>query len=74
MLIRKLKNIVPSCDVEFVDGLDRGIGFRFRDQKGRYRSNIVRIYRYGPKVLNRDRLVWSIKREGIPIDGLPKGL
>ena len=74
MLIRKLSNVIPSCDVEFVDGLERGIGFRLKDKRGRYRSNIIRIYRNGPTVLDRDRLIWSIRREGNPGQGLPKEL
>jgi hypothetical protein len=53
MLIRKLKNIAPTCTVEFVDGLDSGIGFRLRDQQGRYRTNIIRIFRYSQDVLQR---------------------
>lgn len=72
MLVRRLKNIVPSCELEFVDGLERGIGFRLKDGRGRYRSNMIRIYRYRPDVLDRDKLTRSIRRAGIPEAGFPK--
>jgi hypothetical protein len=74
MLIRKLKNIFPSCSVEIVDGIKPGIGFRLRDRHGKYRSNIARIYRYNENVLSRDKLISVIKREGSPAAGFPDGL
>jgi len=74
MLLRKLKNIVPSCEVEFINGLERGIGFQLKDSKGRYRTNIVRIYRYHEDTLTRDRLVRAIVNAGVPTAGLPHGL
>ena len=74
MLIRKMRNICPSCLVEFIDGIKPGIGFRLRDQQGRYRTNDARIYRYNENVLSRDKLIYVIKREGRPSAGFPKGL
>ena len=71
LLIRKLKNFVPTCSVEFVEGLDRGIGFRLKDRQNRYRSNVVRIYRYHEDVLHRKKLVAAIKRAGNPVAGFP---
>jgi hypothetical protein len=73
-LIRKLRNVVPSCTPELVDGLDRGIGFRLRDRHGRLRSNIVRIYRNGPDVLTTKHLMSAIWGAGRPPAGLPKDI
>jgi|SwirhisoilCB2_FD_contig_41_17257866_length_453_multi_1_in_0_out_0_1 hypothetical protein len=71
-LIRKLRNVVPTCTTEFVDGLDRGVGFRLKDRRGRLRSNIVRIIRNGPNVLTTKHLVSAIWGAGRPPAGLPK--
>lgn len=68
-LLRKLGNLVPGHKVEFVEGLRSGIGFRLKDGRGRYRSNIVRIYRNGPHTLEASSLVQSIRGAGIPPSG-----
>jgi hypothetical protein len=73
-LIRKLGNLVPGHKVEFVEGLDNGVGFRLKDRSGRYRSNIVRIYRNQPHTLDTSSLVRSICGAGVPPAGLPRGL
>lgn len=73
-LIRKLNNLVPGCTVEFVEGIRPGIGFRLKDKRGRYRSNVVRINRNAPDVLSSARLSESIWGAGTPPSGLPKGL
>ena len=72
-LIRKLKNVAPSCTVEIIQEMDRGIGFRLRDSCGRYRTNIVRLYRYHPDVLNKENLKRRIIFSGVPDAGLPRG-
>lgn len=73
-LIRKLKNIAPTCEVEFIDNLKTGIGFRLKDTQHRYRSNIVRFSRYREDLLGKDSLVSAIKNAGVPEAGLPHGL
>jgi hypothetical protein len=73
-LLRKLKNLVPSCTPEFVDGLDRGVGFRLKDRHGRFRSNIVKIHRNGPDVLTTKHLANAIWGAGKPPAGLPKNI
>jgi hypothetical protein len=74
MLLRKLKNIAPTCEVEFVEGLDKGIGFLLKDPQGRYRSKVVRIYRHNPGTLEKKELIDAIKKEGMPNAGFPVGL
>ena len=73
-LIRKFRNLVPSCTLEFVDGVSPGLGFRLRDKQGRLRSNIIRIYRNGPGVLSSEHLINAARNAGIPNAGLAKGL
>jgi hypothetical protein len=73
-LIRKLANLAPGHTVEFVEGLPSGIGFRLKDRRGRYRSNVVRIHRSGPHTLEASSLVHSIRGAGVPAAGLPRGL
>ena len=73
-LIRKMKNVVPSCSIEFVEVPDSGIAFRLKDRQGRYRTNLVRIYRYHEKVLHREDLVQRIRSAGEPQAGFPRGL
>jgi len=73
-LLRKLGNLVPGHKVEFVDGVRTGIGFRLKDSRGRYRSNIVRIHRNSQSTLDESSLVQSICGAGVPPAGLPRGL
>lgn len=73
-LIRKLANLAPGCAVEFVEGVSPGIGFRLKDSRGRYRSNVVRIYRNGPRVLEAAEISRSIRGAGMPPGGFPNGL
>lgn len=73
-LIRKLKNLVPGCTVEFVDGSSPGVRFRLKDRSGRYRSNVVHINRNGPDALSAGRLSERIWGAGKPPAGLPRGL
>ena len=73
-LIRKLRNVIPDCTPEFVEGLERGIGFRLKDRYGRLRSNVVRIYRNGPGVLTETNLVRAVWAAGRPPSGLPKNV
>jgi hypothetical protein len=74
LLIRKLGNLVPGHKVEFVEGLRSGVGFRLKDGRGRYRSNVVRIHRNRPRTLDASSLVHLIVGAGIPPAGLPRGL
>jgi len=73
-LIRKLANLAPGYTVEFVEGLSSGIGFRLKDGRGRYRSNIVRIHRSGARTLETSSLIPLIRGAGVPSAGLPRGL
>lgn len=73
-LIRRLRNLISSCRAEFVNGVDKGIGFRLLDEQRRYRSNIVRIYRYSENTLNRKQLLRNIVSAGVPTEGLRKEL
>jgi hypothetical protein len=73
-LIRKLGNMVPACEVEFVDDVRPGIAFRLLDARGRYRSNLVRIHRNFAHTLESLSLARAIRGAGIPPAGFPRGL
>jgi hypothetical protein len=73
-LIRKLGNMVPSCNVEFVDDTRLGVTFRLKDARGRYRSNVVHIHRNFTHTLESLSLARSIRGAGIPPGGFPRGL
>jgi hypothetical protein len=44
-LIRELRNLFPEYDPEFIEEMHEGIGFRLKDKKGQYRSEIVLLLR-----------------------------
>jgi len=73
-LLRKLKNLVPGHKVEFVEAVRSGIAFRLKDDRGRFRSNIVRIHRNAVHTLEATSLRRSICGAGVPPAGLPRGL
>ena len=60
-LIRKLKNLFPEYTPEFIEELHEGIGFRLKDKKGQYRSEIVHFHRYHKDVLTKQFLLRAIK-------------
>ncbi len=60
-LLRELKNLFPQYEPEFIKALRQGIGFRLKDKKGQYRSEIVHINRYHKDVLTKQFLLRKIK-------------
>ena len=44
-ILRLIRKSLPGLSVEFIEGLDRGIGFRIVDPKGAPRTHIIRVYR-----------------------------
>lgn len=70
-LIRRLKNIFPGCEPEFLDVDGRGVRFRLKDKRGRYRSEVVHFHHYRRDLLTREvlrREVLGLKRykAGLP--------
>ena len=72
-MIRKCKNLFPTCDLEIDNMEKRGIKYRLKDERGNYRSNTVSIYRHRESVLETKDIVSSIKNAGKPQHGFPKG-
>ena len=72
-LLRKLKNLFPTCELEFQVTERGGIKYRLIDSQGNYRSNIVNIYRPRKSILETSDIIWGIKSAGIPHHGFPKG-
>ena len=72
-LIRKFKNLFPSCEVEVEQTEKGGIKYRLIDSKGNYRSNTVSIYRFRESVLETNDIISSIKNAGKPKHGYPRG-
>ena len=70
-LIRRLKLVFRDCEVEIAEGIHRSISFRLKDRHGRYRSNLVRIYRNLPHVLTRQSLLRAVRIAGEPKSGFP---
>jgi len=65
-LVRRLKNMAPGYTVEFVE-TNRGLAFRMKDQRGRYRSEVVRVYRnHDGHALDRSLLERLLERAGFP--------
>lgn len=69
-LVRKMRNIAPTCRVEFGEDQPSHLKFRLIDYSGRYRSNLVSIYR-SPENLEKAKLIAAIRGAGIPNGGLP---
>ena len=59
-LIRRLKNLFPGCEPEFIEGLRTGIGFRLKDAKGQYRGEVVHFHRYRKNLLTRESLLRAV--------------
>lgn len=71
-LIRKCKNLFPSCVVK-IEKADRGgINFRLLDKRGNSRTNKISIVRYHDNLLETENIVSSIVRAGKPQYGYPK--
>lgn len=65
-VVRKLKNIAPGYEVEFIDS-SRGVAFRLKDAKGRYRSRIVALRsNKDGHALDRSELVGLLEAAGFP--------
>ena len=64
--IRKLKNVFPDCEIELIENIKRGIGFRLKDNHGQYRSNVVRIHRNYDNLLSKENLIRLVKIAGQP--------
>ena len=71
--VRKLKNLFPTCELEFEVTEKGGIKYRLKDLRGNYRSNIVDIYRPRKSILETTDIISSIKSAGKPEHGFPKG-
>jgi hypothetical protein len=65
-LIRKLKNIAPDFEAEFLEA-ERGIAFIMKDRRGRVRSKRVSIYRNNGNALERRWIEGRLKMAGFPI-------
>lgn len=66
VVLRRLKNLAPDCDVEFIDSLS-GISFRLKDREGAYRSKIVNLYTgSNAHALDRARLRLLLRRADFP--------
>jgi hypothetical protein len=59
-LIRRLKNLFPDCEPEFLDEPGRGLRFRLKDRSGRYRSEVVHLHRYRRDLLTREALLTAV--------------
>jgi hypothetical protein len=62
-LIRKLKNLHPGFQVEFVE-VNRGVAFLLRDKRGRARSTVINIYRNSGDALERAKLEALLEAAG----------
>jgi hypothetical protein len=71
-LIRRLKNLFPSCVPEFIEGAGPGLSFRLKDSRGRYRSEVVHLHRYRTGLLTRDALRDAVLGSQRYRPGLPK--
>lgn len=64
-LVRKLKNLAPGFDVEFLEA-ERAIAFQIKDAKNRVRSSVIRIYRNTRNSLTGASLKMLLHRAGFP--------
>jgi len=64
-LVRKLRNIAPGYQPEFVEQ-ERGLCFRMIDRSGRIRSKLMTINRNSGRVLERTCLEAMLKAAGFP--------
>ena len=64
-LIRKLKNVAPDYDIQFVETAS-GVAFRMIDSAGRYRSKIVKIGARTNHGLEKSYLESRLKSAGFP--------
>ncbi len=71
-LDKKIANVFPGCRAEWQEGLDRGMGFRLIDDHGRYRSNLVRIYRLHGEMFKTSWLERAVRHAKQPEDGFPR--
>ena len=53
---KRVKNAFPGCVPEFIDAAGPGLSFRLKDERGRYRSPVVRFHRYHEGLLSRQAL------------------
>ena len=71
-LIRRLKNLFPGCEPEFLDGDGPGVRFRLKDKMGRYRSEVVHFQRYRKDLLTREALLREVLGPRRYRPGLPR--
>jgi hypothetical protein len=71
-LIRRLKNLFPDCEPEFVAGSGQGLRFRLKDKRGRYRSELVHFQRYRTDLLTRGALLREVLGRRRYKPGLPR--
>ena len=72
-LVRRFANLCPGCRVVFETGVDRSVAFHLVDASGQRRSNVIRLFDPGPRVLDTARLMRAVRLEGAPPAGLPDG-
>ena len=71
-LVDLIDRVFPGHRPEFVEGLDRGIGFRVIDDRGRPRTKIVRLYRSEVGDITKQWLLRAVRTASGPGDGFPR--
>ena len=71
-LASKIGNVFPGCRPEWLAGQRRGLAFRLVDEQGRYRSNVVQIYRVDERVFTRRYIEQAVHMAGWPDAGQPR--
>jgi hypothetical protein len=71
-ITRLVRNVWPEYNVQFVEGLERGIGFRIVDAKGVARTHVVRVYRVSQDLFTRTWLRRAIVNAKGPEPGFPR--
>ena len=69
LLLRRLKNLFPSCTAR-IQYPPRGVAFQLFDGEGHPRSALVNIYR-GHSPLTKQELLRNLRNGGEPAAGFP---
>lgn len=59
-LIRRLKNLFPGWEPEFLEVDGDGLSFRMKDERGRYYGEVVYFRRYREGLLRRQALLREV--------------
>ena len=73
-LVRKLKNIVPDCRVEFLMEAEERLCFRLVDQSGKGRSDMITINRPTTSILRGQKLEQLVRASRPQGGALPRKL